>query len=329
MTPRSSTDTLQGVSPRVPSFFLLIPGPWESSEQIVRLLLDAGVPAEHELAAGAVRVELICDHGLGEAFKWGRFGALPPDVVTQVRSCNRAALLEVGLRFDRAGPLLKRLSLPLRQAGGIAIRVEASGGAWPWEPWLERLEANTAWALYECATIVVADEDGTVFTCGMHAFDLPDAQIQMSDTRAAIEWLDTFCVYQIDEQPALASGHTFRPDADSTRRTLERWPDDRHRPQDGRHNPFGVWRFLAEGLKGLTPTEPVPTFVPPLVVLLTRAEEAAGRPLTQTEVERLREKGTCVAMELADAIGLERVRGYADIEPDLAWEQWQVVRSGS
>lgn len=31
-------------------------------------------------------------------------------------------------------------------------------------------------------------------------------------------------------------------------------------------------------------------------------------------------------MKPADALALERSRGYADIEPELAWQQWQIVR---
>ncbi|WP_394829345.1 hypothetical protein [Pendulispora albinea] len=66
-------------------------------------------------------------------------------------------------------------------------------------------------ALYECAVVVVGD-GRTFFTCGMHHFDRPDAEISMDDPRAAIAWLDTFHVYQLTEDPVLASGHTFRPD---------------------------------------------------------------------------------------------------------------------
>jgi hypothetical protein len=31
-------------------------------------------------------------------------------------------------------------------------------------------------------------------------------------------------------------------------------------------------------------------------------------------------------MPHADAKKLERSRGYADLEPELAWRQWQVLR---
>jgi hypothetical protein len=31
-------------------------------------------------------------------------------------------------------------------------------------------------------------------------------------------------------------------------------------------------------------------------------------------------------MEPRDAQTFERMRGYADLDPDLAWEQWKAVR---
>ena len=55
-------------------------------------------------------------------------------------------------------------------------------------------------------------------------------------------------------------------------------------------------------------------------------------PLLPTaEVEAVVGRGTVIAMTPAHAQALERSRGYADIEPadiepELAWEQWQIVR---
>jgi hypothetical protein len=48
--------------------------------------------------------------------------------------------------------------------------------------------------------------------------------------------------------------------------------------------------------------------------------------LSRPEVEKLVHDSTAIAMQARDALALERSRGYADIEPELAWEQWQIVR---
>ena len=67
--------------------------------------------------------------------------------------------------------------------------------------------------------------------------------------------------------------------------------------------------------------------MPALSALLLAAERAAGRALRREEVEALTEKATAIALDLDDSNALERTRGYTDIEPRLAWEQWQIVRS--
>ena len=121
--------------------------------------------------------------------------------------------------------------------------------------------------------------------------------------------------------------HPRNAGVDAERRVLERWPDHRHHRGDGRHNPFGLWRFLPPGQSDLQPGELVPVILPSLVAILTATENWAGRPLTQAEVEALVDKSPAISMERSHAIALEQSRGYADIEAELAWAQWQIVRA--
>ncbi|MEU7867395.1 hypothetical protein [Dactylosporangium sp. NPDC049140] len=124
----------------------------------------------------------------------------------------------------------------------------------------------------------------------------------------------------------LVGGDTFSPDLDTPRRRLERWPDDGYPQGHACHNPFGIWRLGTEGGQADPRSELRPVFIPALVALLTAAEDNAGRHLRQDEVERLTNEGSCMTMSHADAQKLERSRGYADLEPELAWMQWQVIR---
>lgn len=71
------------------------------------------------------------------------------------------------------------------------------------------------------------------------------------------------------------------------------------------------------------------TFVPTLVAVLTALEQQHGKPLTKRQVEATRDRGACTAMEPRDTQDLERARGYADLDPELVWEQWQLVRQMS
>jgi hypothetical protein len=248
--------------------------------------------------------------------------------VRPYRQCYRlyTRRLDRGFLLHEAPDRVAKLGRALRDCGGLLVRMEASGASSPWEPWLEQLESGAASQMYASAVLLVQDDDGTMFTCGMHHFDLPDAQISCGDPSDAMAWLDAFCVYQLAEQPTLRTGHTFRPKADVPKRKIERWPDHRHHQDDGRHNTFGLWRFLEPGEPGLSPTNPVLVLMPSLVSKLLAAERARGQPLAQGEVEATVNESSAVAMDPADAAKLERSRGYADIEPELAWRQWLLVR---
>jgi hypothetical protein len=317
----------------VSSFFMLIPGPWREPAAVARALAERGISDERSETKlprpGSFRVEVVEDNRLAAGFAWGRQGPLADEVLARVAVCSRAALIEFRGRLNEHAPRVAKLGRALRDAGGAAVRMEASGAASSWELWLERLESGEPFRIYESAVLQVRGDDDVMFTCGMHQFDLADAQIAMHDPQEALAWLDTFSVYQLAEQPALASGHAFRPHADTERRSFDRWPDHRHHADDGRHNPFGIWRFRGPAASGVQATRLVPTLIPSLVSVLTAAERSSGRRLTRREVEEIVANSPAIAMEPRDALTLERSRGYADIEPDLAWEQWQIVRGAT
>ena len=300
----------------------------DRSQDVIDGLGERGIfvsAREEAIVDKEICVEVVEDGDLAAGFAWGRDGALPPSLLSTIGKCSHAALVEVTGRLDECAGGLASLGCALQAMGGVAIRMEASGAASAWEAWLGRLEKGGSHALYEASVLLVADGE-EFFTCGMHQFGLPDAQIATDDRHAATKWLDALCTFQLAEQPVLATGHTFRPDETSSRRVIERWPDHRHHPDDGRHNPFGLWRLLPPGTQGLQTQDPVLTIVPPLLAVLAASERSKGSALTKDEVDRLIEEAPAIAMEVADATALERSRGYADIEPRLAWEQWQLVR---
>jgi len=66
--------------------------------------------------------------------------------------------------------------------------------------------------------------------------------------------------------------------------------------------------------------------VPALVAILLSVEKKKGSPLTKQEVVTLRDKMTVVVTAPADAKAVDDGRGYKDIDPSHAWEEWRVVR---
>ena len=70
----------------------------------------------------------------------------------------------------------------------------------------------------------------------------------------------------------------------------------------------------------------VPVFIPALVALLLNQERAKGSSLTRAEVEELRDRSVVMQMGIETARTLAAERGYEDVDPELAWEQWRVAR---
>ena len=66
--------------------------------------------------------------------------------------------------------------------------------------------------------------------------------------------------------------------------------------------------------------------VPALVAVLLNAENEKESPLTESEVIEIRDSSNCIAMPIDVAGKVAEERGYADIDPENAWEEWQTVR---
>jgi hypothetical protein len=73
-------------------------------------------------------------------------------------------------------------------------------------------------------------------------------------------------------------------------------------------------------------SELVIVFMPSLGALLLRAEELKGGPLTEDEVYRIRDHAICVTTTPESAAAVEAERGYRDLDPENAWQEWQQLR---
>jgi hypothetical protein len=74
------------------------------------------------------------------------------------------------------------------------------------------------------------------------------------------------------------------------------------------------------------PSDQILVFIPALAPLLARAEQLKGAPLTEAEVLRIRDAANCIRMAPEHARNIEEQRGYADLDPDNAWLEWQHLR---
>jgi hypothetical protein len=69
------------------------------------------------------------------------------------------------------------------------------------------------------------------------------------------------------------------------------------------------------------------TCVPSLVAALLRREMDKGSPLTEEDVVAIRDGCVAITMPRHAVAKVAEARGYADIDPERCWDEWQRVRT--
>jgi hypothetical protein len=264
------------------------------------------------------------DGHFGQAFS---FGTVEPAKVETIDKALGALVLLWPVDLKTGREQIVAAVKQLREAGALAVRIEESKLGWDIDTWIEIFESDDPVAWHRGAVAFLGTENA-LQSIGMHVFSLPDVRIPLDGDRRELQTLATILdIYQLAEDPLLQSGQTFAPDSESPKRVVERWPAVEYPRDHPCHNPYGTWRIGPPGGKARATGELAFAFTPPLIALLGAAEERAGAPLTQQQVETIRDQAVCISLKVADVQKLERGRGYADLDPELAWPQWQLVRS--
>lgn len=68
------------------------------------------------------------------------------------------------------------------------------------------------------------------------------------------------------------------------------------------------------------------THIPSLVATLLNKERAKGTALTKKEVEIIQDEAPAQVLTPEQRAAVDGRRGYDDINPERAWEEWQVAR---
>ena len=67
-------------------------------------------------------------------------------------------------------------------------------------------------------------------------------------------------------------------------------------------------------------------FIPSLAATLLSVEKKYGQPLTEAQVNAIRDKATVMISSEQAAKVVEDRRGYKDINPKDCWHEWQLLR---
>ncbi len=67
-------------------------------------------------------------------------------------------------------------------------------------------------------------------------------------------------------------------------------------------------------------------YIPSLAAIFLSTEKKKGSSLTREEVEAIRDQASVMAVQPNAAKAVDDQRGYKDIYPPRAWEEWQLLR---
>ncbi len=229
---------------------ICIPGPWANRSEFLRAIITQKPAGEFMFAGGILAHPAGKDHvplefcdpypEMQEAFRIAGQGRLSAETLEAIGRHAGIAYLHFPIHVLEQRDRLAKFTAVIQRAGGIALKIESSGVAHEWARWFSLLSGST-FDVY-CSIVTLIGDSEFYFSCGMHHFNLPECSLPRSfDVREAADLMNRFNMYQIIEQPRLASGHTFSLTADSPVFQLDLLQDTRHEEEDLFHNPNGIW----------------------------------------------------------------------------------------
>lgn len=135
----------------------------------------------------------------------------------------------------------------LLKIGGLGVKVETAGKAFEKEQWLtqlqEEFEPHKLYPLFVIDSIL--DQDGTVYSCGMHNLGLPDTIVTGVEFQEAVNLIQIFHYYQIIENPVIQANQTFGAAEDAPVYRILNEEEQPNKGDESFENPFGMWRLAA------------------------------------------------------------------------------------
>lgn len=229
---------------------IAVPGPWQDRKELLTRIVEstqgafmmAGMMLANPRAKDHIELELCePDPNLRRAFEYAGQGRMKVETLDAIATHAQIAYLHFPLNVLGQQERLQRFTGLMRLVGGLAVKIESSGVAHEWDDWEGILTSEDAFDWYRGFVTLIRDEHH-YYSCGMHHFDLPDAQVPRSlSGEAAADLLNPFNHYRILENPDLESGHTFSLAEDSPRYRLNLIADQRYPSDDLFHNEHGLW----------------------------------------------------------------------------------------
>lgn len=227
-----------------------VPGPWKDRSELLAQIVSSSdgkfmlmgpmlaIPAERD----HIMIEFVdADPDLRRAFQVASRGKLNGPTIGAVARHRSIVYAHFPLQVLGRQERILRFTNVLRQIGGIAVKIESVGIAHEWDAWEHLLRSDDLFDVYTGFVALIAGEHH-YYSCGMHHFDLPDAQVPraLPDAEAA-DLLNQFNFYCLSESPEFEQGHTFSLCEDSPRFQLSHVGDVRYPEEHPFHNAHGLW----------------------------------------------------------------------------------------
>jgi hypothetical protein len=189
------------------------------------------------------------DEQMQQAFSYaGKLTGISESSLAQIDSHNYVIYListDIGLEGARA---FANAGLAMLNSGGLGIKVESAGKAFDKETWeglLNDPEYDRLFDLFVVYSLV--NEDGSVYSCGMHNLGFKDAIVYGEEFQDAASLIRIFSYYQLIEQPEIAHGQTFSPEPGAPVFIIEEETEPPYQDDSPFTNEFGMWRMERAG----------------------------------------------------------------------------------
>ncbi|WP_299212598.1 hypothetical protein [uncultured Aquimarina sp.] len=233
---------------------LCIPGNWTDRNEIVSSIAENNL--NEFIFAGMILLNLktnqgfkleICerDDRMRNSFKWaGMTNQLSDDFLNEIDKHNFVIYLSYETGNIESALEIAKAGKAILKSGGIGIKVESAGKAFMKEHWIHLLTDFEESNLYEMYVLdSISNEQGHIYSCGMHNLGLKDTIIVGEDFNDAITLIKSFNYFVLMDKPKLKENHTFSPS--------EEWPtfkitEQKNQPNKDHElfgNTFGMWNL--------------------------------------------------------------------------------------
>lgn len=233
---------------------LCVTGNWADRSELVKAVIEknngnfifAGNILMNTQTQAGFEMEISePDDEMVEAFKYaGLTTGLPDEVLTDIEDHTTVIYLIGETGSPEAAYEIAKAGLALLNAGGTGIKVETTGKAFSPELWKELVEEYDVENLYIMFVVdSIVDEDGSVYSCGMHNLGLKDTIVSGLDVEEAVDLISLFGYFQLIDRPELNENETFSESEDGPLYVIL---DEELQPYEDDElfgNPYGMWRL--------------------------------------------------------------------------------------